>query len=106
MRGDADFDVTAIVGDSRLATKGALFVAVPGLQQDGAKFIASAREKGASVIVGETDDADVRVRDARAALSLIAANFYGNPSDKLALVGVTGTSGKTTTTRMIESIFD
>jgi UDP-N-acetylmuramoyl-L-alanyl-D-glutamate--2,6-diaminopimelate ligase len=103
---DVETEIANVVADSRLATRGALFVAVPGLQQDGAKFIASAREKGAGVIVGETDDAGVRVHDARAALSLIAANFYGNPSDKLSLAGVTGTSGKTTTTRMIESIFD
>jgi UDP-N-acetylmuramoyl-L-alanyl-D-glutamate--2,6-diaminopimelate ligase len=46
------------------------------------------------------------VEDARAALALIAANFYGHPADKLTLVGVTGTSGKTTTTKMLESIFD
>ncbi|HEX3111488.1 MAG TPA: UDP-N-acetylmuramoyl-L-alanyl-D-glutamate--2,6-diaminopimelate ligase, partial [Thermoanaerobaculia bacterium] len=50
--------------------------------------------------------ADVEVDDARAALALIAANFYGRPAEKLSLVGVTGTSGKTTTTKMIESIFD
>src|SRR6478672_10941060 len=48
----------------------------------------------------------IEVDDARAALALIAANFYGRPADKLSLVGVTGTSGKTTTTKMIESIFD
>jgi len=48
----------------------------------------------------------VEVDDPRAALALIAANFYGRPADKLSLVGVTGTSGKTTTTKMIESIFD
>src|SRR5207245_4515033 len=48
----------------------------------------------------------IEVDDPRAALALIAANFYGRPAEKLSLVGVTGTSGKTTTTKMLESIFD
>ena len=101
-----DVDITAVTADSRLVVPGALSVAIPGTQQDGAKYIAPARQKGAAVVVGETSDADVHVDDARIALALIAANFYGRPADKLSLVGVTGTSGKTTTTKMIESIFD
>jgi UDP-N-acetylmuramoyl-L-alanyl-D-glutamate--2,6-diaminopimelate ligase len=101
-----DLDIKAVTADSRLVVPGALFVAVPGRQQDGAKYIAPARKKGAAVVVGETSDADVKVDDARIALALIAANFYGRPAEKLSLVGVTGTSGKTTTTKMIESIFD
>ena len=101
-----DLDITNVTPDSRLVTKGSLFVAIPGTAKDGAQFIPQAREKGAAVIVAERGDADVVVPDARAALALIAANFYGRPADRLSLVGVTGTSGKTTTTRMIESIFD
>lgn len=103
---DRDLDITTVSADSRLVVPGALFVAIPGTQKDGAQFIASARQKGAAVVVGETDDADIRVADARQALAILAANFYGRPADKLSLVGVTGTSGKTTTTKMIESIFD
>src|SRR5207248_11522486 len=103
---DDDLDIAAVTADSRLVVPGALFVAVPGTQQDGAAYIAPARRKGAAAIVGETDDADIRVEDARIALALLAANFYGRPAEKLSLVGVTGTSGKTTTTKMIESIFD
>ena len=112
LRGDAGTDVASVVSDSRLAGGGSLFVAITGFQQDGAKFIDAAIEKGASVIVSESVIRDrpsvtgVQVRDARAALAIIAANFYGNPAAKLSLIGVTGTSGKTTTTRMIESIFD
>ncbi len=102
----ADRDVTAIASDSRLVVPGALFVAVPGYQKDGADFIAAARAKGAAAVVGETSDADIHVPDARRALAILAANFYGHPADKLSLIGVTGTSGKTTTTKMIESIFD
>jgi UDP-N-acetylmuramoyl-L-alanyl-D-glutamate--2,6-diaminopimelate ligase len=101
-----DTDITAVTSDSRLVVPGALFVAVRGEQKNGAQFIGSARKNGAAVIVGETNDADIQVADARQALAILAANFYGRPADKLSLVGVTGTSGKTTTTKMIESIFD
>jgi UDP-N-acetylmuramoyl-L-alanyl-D-glutamate--2,6-diaminopimelate ligase len=105
-RADVDVDITSVTADSRLVVPGALFVAIPGLKTDGAKFIDAATKKGAAVIVGESSAASVQVDDARAALSIIAANFCGRPADKLSLAGVTGTSGKTTTTKMIESIFD
>ncbi|HEV7570683.1 MAG TPA: UDP-N-acetylmuramoyl-L-alanyl-D-glutamate--2,6-diaminopimelate ligase [Thermoanaerobaculia bacterium] len=105
-RANLDTDITSITADSRMAAPGALFVAIPGFKTDGAKFIDAATGKGAAVIVGESSAASVQVDDARAALSIIAANFYGRPAGKLSLVGVTGTSGKTTTTKMIESIFD
>ena len=128
VRGDRNVEVTSVTPDSRLVTPGALFVAIPGTAKDGAEFIPMAIEKGAVVIVqgvilseakdlparhGEGPSPSSRLRmtrvlvdDPRAALALIAANFYGRPADKLSLVGVTGTSGKTTTTRMIESVFD
>ena len=106
LHADANVDITNVTPDSRLVSKGALFVAIPGTAKDGMQFVAQAKEKGAAVIVGQSAPADVIVDDARAALALIAANFYGRPADKLSLVGVTGTSGKTTTTRMIESVFD
>jgi len=107
--GDLDVEITSVTADSRLVTPGALFVAVPGFKTDGAKFIESAVSKGAAAIVSEAPANApllVQVDDARAALSLIAANFYGRPVDRISLIGVTGTSGKTTTTKMIESIFD
>jgi UDP-N-acetylmuramoyl-L-alanyl-D-glutamate--2,6-diaminopimelate ligase len=105
-RADLDVGIASVTADSRMATPGSLFVAIPGLKTDGAKFIESAIRKGAAAIVGESSAASVQVDDTRAALSIIAANYYGRPADKLSLVGVTGTSGKTTTTKMIESIFD
>src|SRR5213079_2313453 len=106
-----DVEIHAVAADSRLVTRGALFVAIPGLQTDGAKFIDSALAKGAAAIVSSGGQAPspvplVIVSDACAALAIIASNFYDHPADKLNLVGVTGTSGKTTTTKMIESIFD
>jgi UDP-N-acetylmuramoyl-L-alanyl-D-glutamate--2,6-diaminopimelate ligase len=105
-RADLDVGIASVTADSRMATAGSLFVAIPGLKTDGAKFIESALRKGAAAVVGESSAASVQVDDTRAALSIIAANYYGRPADKLSLVGVTGTSGKTTTTKMIESIFD
>jgi UDP-N-acetylmuramoyl-L-alanyl-D-glutamate--2,6-diaminopimelate ligase len=112
-QGDLDVEISMVTSDSRLVKKGAVFVAVPGFQQDGTKFIAQAVKKGAVAIVVPTQHSalstqhcTVEVDDVRAAVALIAANFYGRPAEKLSLVGVTGTSGKTTTTKMIESIFD
>jgi UDP-N-acetylmuramoyl-L-alanyl-D-glutamate--2,6-diaminopimelate ligase len=108
-----DVEITSVTPDSRLVREGALFVAIPGTAKDGTAFIPQALEKGAAAVVTEkpptTDNRQlttVAVSDARTALALIAANFYGRPADKLSLVGVTGTSGKTTTTRMLESVFD
>lgn len=112
--GDTNTDITFVTPDSRLVKPGALFVAIPGTAKDGTQFIPQAVERGASAIVtrgpaaalADRGGAVVLVDDPRAALALIASNFYGRPAQKLSLVGVTGTSGKTTTTRMIESVFD
>jgi UDP-N-acetylmuramoyl-L-alanyl-D-glutamate--2,6-diaminopimelate ligase len=116
MEGSKDVEITSVTADSRRSGPGSLFVAVPGFNIDGAKFIRAALEKGAAAVVTEKSDVAgsapgsgktlVRVADARAALALIAANFYGRPAEKLSLIGVTGTSGKTTTTKMIEAILD
>jgi UDP-N-acetylmuramoyl-L-alanyl-D-glutamate--2,6-diaminopimelate ligase len=112
-RGDLDVEITIVTADSRLVAPGALFVAVPGFKTDGATFIDAAVSKGAAAIVAQSSVAPpasaavfINVEDTRSALSLIAANFYGRPADKLSIAGVTGTSGKTTTTKMIESILD
>jgi UDP-N-acetylmuramoyl-L-alanyl-D-glutamate--2,6-diaminopimelate ligase len=107
--GSDDVDITFVTPDSRLVKSGALFVAIPGTAKDGTEFIPQAIERGAAAIVatsGRSTVPTVIVDDARAALALIAANFYGRAAHKLSLVGVTGTSGKTTTTRMLESVFD
>ena len=101
LRGDLDTEIGGVTPDSRMVKKDWLFVAIPGTAKDGAEFIPQAREKGAAAVISSEN-----VDDPRAALALIAANFYGRPAEKLSLVGVTGTSGKTTTTRMIESVFD
>jgi len=109
--GNMDVEVTSVTADSRMVMAGSLFVAVPGLLRDGTSFVESARKKGAVAIVAEQpvergECAFIEVSDARAALSQLASASYGHPSQKLSIVGVTGTSGKTTTTLMLESLFD
>lgn len=110
VHGDTDRDITGITADSRLAKPGSLFVAIPGLLKDGAEFVPQALQKGAAAVVTEAavdaNATSVEVADARQALALIAANFHGRPAEKLSIIGVTGTSGKTTTTKMLESVFD
>lgn len=112
-------EVTAVCNDSRKVTEGALFVAVKGFASDGHDYIASVIGKGASVVVYEDNEAlaaqtegmetdgvtFVRAESSRHALAIIAANFYDNPSEKLTLVGITGTNGKTTTVTLLHRMF-
>ena len=110
IHGNEGVEVTAVTADSRLVTPGALFVAIPGMRADGAQYAESAAAKGAVAIVAEKrldlPATIVETSDAREALAVIAANFNGRAADALSIIGVTGTSGKTTTTKMIEAIFD
>ena len=95
VHGDASTEITSICSDSRKAVEGALFIAVKGFSIDGHDFIDSAIEAGASAVIS----AD------RKGLALCAANFYGHPSEKLKLVGITGTNGKTTTVTLLYHLF-
>lgn len=109
-RRGSEADVTGVCYDSRACGPGSLFVAVPGLKTDGHRFAAQAVDRGASFVVSERELSlpphvtEIRVENARRALGRISANFFGNPSGDLHLVGVTGTSGKTTVTYLLESI--
>jgi len=114
MHGPVDSDVTAVATDSRQVTPGALFVAIRGSATDGHKYIDDALGRGAAAIVYEDPStaarldvgvAAARVTSSRRAAALLATEFYGCPSADLALVGVTGTNGKTTVTCFLESIF-
>ncbi len=94
--------------DSRQIEPGWAFVAVPGERVDGNQFIPQALERGASVIFSERPPLSglpwMRVANARQALAEAAANWFGRPAEKLKLIGVTGTNGKTTTTWLIETM--
>jgi UDP-N-acetylmuramoyl-L-alanyl-D-glutamate--2,6-diaminopimelate ligase len=110
--GDMQTDVNGVCFDSRKVKPGFLFVAVRGTQTDGHQFIAKAVEMGASAIVCETlpdtiyeKATYVTVKNSAQSLGIIAANVYGNPSQKLKLVGVTGTNGKTTVATLLYKLF-
>jgi UDP-N-acetylmuramoyl-L-alanyl-D-glutamate--2,6-diaminopimelate ligase len=110
--GRRDARVTGIAHDSRAAAPGAVFVAIRGLRADGAAFAQGAVTRGAIAIVAETPPPSspgalwLRTTDARLALAELAALFHGRPSERLSVVGVTGTNGKTTTTYLLASVFD
>src|SRR5262245_34872975 len=104
----ASVAVRAVRDDSRAVEPGDLFVAVPGLRADGHAFAGQAIDRGAAALVVERQlDARVPqlvVASAAEALGLLSARAAGRPADRMTLVGVTGTSGKTTTTTLIESV--
>lgn len=105
-------DITSVNIDSRLVEQGGMFIAVKGTQADGHAYIGSAIEKGATVIVCEEIPeklADgvtyLRVKDSEGVVGKIATAFYGDPTSKLSLVGVTGTNGKTTIATLLYKMF-
>jgi UDP-N-acetylmuramoyl-L-alanyl-D-glutamate--2,6-diaminopimelate ligase len=104
--------VTAVAYDSRQVTAGAVFVALRGQQADGSAFARDAIGRGAIAVVSEAPPPAgvqipwIQVPDARVALAWLAAAYFGNPSDELTLVGITGTNGKTTTSYLLAAIFE
>jgi UDP-N-acetylmuramoyl-L-alanyl-D-glutamate--2,6-diaminopimelate ligase len=104
-----DIEISSIHYRAQEVTPGGLFVAVKGFKADGHEFIDKAVEKGASVIVSQQPvnipkAVNIVVENSRKALAHLSSRFYGNPSEKLLIVGITGTNGKTTTSYLIESI--
>ena len=118
VKGDLDIDITNITSDSREVKENGLFVAIKGFDVDGHNYISSAIEKGATAIIA-APDIDKKIlkeivnkvtiiiaKDTRYALAICSCNFYGNPSRKFKLVGITGTKGKTTTSFMVKRILE
>ena len=110
--GDKDLDILGITFDSRKADKGTLFFAVKGTQVDGHDYIDKAIEKGASAVVCEKvprkkveNVTYIKVDNSAYMLGVAASNFFGNPSEKMKLVGVTGTNGKTTIATLLYRLF-
>ena len=111
-QGSDEIEVTTLINDSRKVEKGSVFVCISGAVSDGHKYIPDVAEKGAAAVVVERDvEAPenmtvIRVEDTRYALALMSAAYFGYPAEKLKVIGITGTKGKTTTTYMIKSILD
>ena len=110
--GLTDIEINNIQFDSRLVQKNDVFVAQKGVTVDGHQYIEKSIKLGASVVVCEDVPLDkktgvtyVQVSDSNVALAIMAANFYDNPSEKLQLVGVTGTNGKTTIATLLYQLF-
>lgn len=112
IHGDRERDIKSLAFDSRQVKEGTLFFAIKGLTVDGHDFITQAMEAGAIAIVCERLPASlpaaitfIQVENSAAAMGIVAANFHGNPSRRLRLVGVTGTNGKTTTATLLFQLF-
>ena len=110
--GDTGVEITGVNIDSRRIEKGHLFVAIPGTQTDGHKYIPKAIELGAAAILCEQMPEEqvegvtyVVVESTESAVGLVATEFFGDPSRKLKLVGVTGTNGKTTIATLLYNMF-
>jgi UDP-N-acetylmuramoyl-L-alanyl-D-glutamate--2,6-diaminopimelate ligase len=110
LQGNAETDIRGIAYSSKSVEPGHLFAALKGEKTDGHDFVPEAVERGAAAVLSDRPKPPdvqpvwIQVSDPREALALAAANFYGHPSDKMKVVGITGTKGKTTITFILESI--
>src|SRR5690606_24552488 len=110
--GNTNVAITNIQFDSRKVELNDVFVAIRGTASDGHDFIEKATKQGALAVICEEIPEKringvtyVKVQDSQRALAVMASNFYGNPSENLKLVGVTGTNGKTTIASLLFQLF-
>ena len=112
IQGTDDIEITELINDSRKVSEGSAFVCISGAVSDGHAYIDDVAKKGASAVIVEKDvEAPkeltvIKVEDTRYALALMSAAYFDYPADKLKVIGITGTKGKTTTTYMVKSILE
>ena len=110
--GDLHTEVVSLEYDSRKVGQGSLFVCLTGFRADGHDYIPAALKAGAAALVVEREVevpegvAVIRVRDSRYALALLSAAWFGHPAEKMTVIGLTGTKGKTTTAHMVKAILE
>ena len=116
-KGNLDLEITGIESNSKNVKEGYMFVAIKGFSTDGHEFVENAIQNGAIVVMVQ-EGCDLKalnipdnvtiimLPDTRRGLAIASSNFYGDPTSKLKLIGVTGTKGKTTTTFMIKEILE
>ena len=115
LKGSVDTEIAHLVYDSRKVAPGDVFVCISGAARDAHDFAVDVAQKGAAAIVVERDLTDqladyaitvIQVENSRLALACMAADYFGNPAEKLTTIGITGTKGKTTTTYMVKSVLE
>lgn len=115
LKGSTDTEVNHLVYDSRKVESGDVFVCISGTARDAHDFVVDVAQKGAAAIIVEKDVTEqldgfdvtvVQTENTRLALACMAADYFGNPAEKLTTIGITGTKGKTTTTYMVKSVLE